>query len=74
MKLSRARIKARDVVFQMMEEPTVRRERLYVKVKLRVTKSMEASSRPRDPHMKKEDDRIVQLGRDLRRSPVQDPA
>lgn len=53
MKLSTARIKARVVVFQMMEEPIVRRERLYVKVKRRVTKSMEASSRARDPHMKK---------------------
>lgn len=57
MKLCGARIKARDVVCQMVEELVVRslhrlKKRLHIKVKLRVTKYVEATSSPREPQMK----------------------
>lgn len=56
MKLSGARIKARDIVCQMVEE-LVRslhrlERRLHIKVKLRVPKYMEETSSPGGPQMK----------------------
>ena len=58
MKLSGARIKARDVVCQMVEELVVRslyrlKRRLHIKVKLTETKYMGATSSPGVPQMKK---------------------